>query len=82
MPHPDFTEELTDCLAALDDAGIAALLGEILEPSVHSPFGPYAPSDELMDAMAPIARAYRKAYPLIGDGEPSYGTRYSSRAPL
>lgn len=58
MPiSPDALRELK----TLNDAEIADLLGEILEPSILTPFNQ---SEDLMDAMAPISRAYRAAYPL------------------
>lgn len=54
-------------LAKLDDEQIGDLLGEILEPSINTPF---TMGDDLIDAMAPISAAYVAAYPLITEPDP------------
>ena len=46
-------------LAKLDDAAILTLLGEIVEPSIHTPF---ATSEAFDDALTPVTDAYRDAY--------------------
>lgn len=63
----NFSSTLRAELAKLDDEQIATLLGEILEPSIETPF---TMGDDLIDAMAPISAAYVTAYPLFCEPDP------------
>ena len=63
----NFSTVLRTELSKLDDEQIAVLLGEILEPSINTPF---TMGDDLIDAMAPISAAYVAAYPLITEPDP------------
>jgi hypothetical protein len=49
-------------LAKLDQEQILSLLGEIVEPSIHTPFDVDALSDDFMEALDPVTAAYRAAY--------------------
>ena len=46
-------------LAKLTEAQVLTLLGEIVEPSFHTPF---RTDEEFDEALAPITEAYRGAY--------------------
>ena len=54
-----FTPALRAELGKLDETGILDLLGEILEPSIISPFD-Y--SEDFADALIPAIKAYHAAY--------------------
>ena len=54
-----FTHTLRAELGKLDIEQILSLLGEILEPSIHTPFD-Y--DEDFADALIPVIAAYRDAY--------------------
>lgn len=56
------TTTLRNELAKLDPAGILELLGEIVEPSIKSPFDAAAFSDDFDDALHPVKCTYIDAY--------------------
>jgi hypothetical protein len=49
-------------LGKLNRAQLLDLLGEIVEPSIHTPFADDAQSEDFLEELEPVTAAYRAAY--------------------
>lgn len=49
-------------LGKLDRSQLLHLLGEIVEPSIHTPFAADAQTDDFLEELEPVTAAYRAAY--------------------
>lgn len=62
-----YTAEQTKFLASLDDEGIEALLGHILDAGQSSPI---IMSDDLHDRLFNVREAFEAGYPFICEADP------------
>lgn len=80
MNAPNFSPALRDELGKLDREQLLQLLGEIVEPSIHTPFDAYAQSEDFMDELEPITAAYRAAYARLAWQEETDAERRANEA--